>query len=158
MVDISPEAGPHPRPTRGRSFGLFTTGLAVVAAGTLGLAEFNALASVDLASVHPLGSALGWLVVFAVASAVALLTVLLSLVALVRCRPRLIAVAALTASLGMPVLAVWLATGLGVDTLRNNVAADLVTDAGIVRRGLDVLEVWQVDVEPIRALLPPETG
>lgn len=151
-------ADPAPRPARGRSFGLFTVGLAVVAAAVLGLATFSALASVDLSSVHPFGSTVGWLTLFAVAAGASLLGLLLALIALVRCRPRTVAVVALAAALGLPVLAVWVATGLGVDTLRNNVTADLVTDAGIVRRGLDVLDAWQVDVEPIRALLPPEAG
>jgi hypothetical protein len=157
----TPAATAHPpvqpggrRRTRGRRFGWFTLAVAVLAAGTLGVSAFGALAMVDLGSLHPFEATMGWLTLFAVALAAALVGVLLSVVALFACHPRAVALTALVASLALPVLSVWLATGAGVATLKANIAHDLTTDMRVVGRTLDALETWQVDVSPVRALLP----
>lgn len=142
------------RRPRGRGFGRFTLAVAVLAAGTLGVSAFGALVMVDLGSLHPFEATLGWLTLFAVAMAAALVGLLLSVVALFVCRPRVLALAALTASLVLPVLAVWFSTGAGVAALKANIANDLTTDMRVVGRTLDALETWQVDVSPVRALLP----
>lgn len=142
------------RPSRGRGFGRFTLAVAVLAAATLGLSAFSALAMIDLGSLHPFESTMGWLTLFAVAIAAAVAGLLLSVVALFVCRPRMVALTALAASLALPVLAVWLSTGAGVAVLKTNIANDLTTDMRVVGRTLDALETWQVDVRPVRALLP----
>ena len=152
---VAPTVRPaDPRRPRGRGFGRFTLVLAVLAAATLGLSAFGALAMVDLGSLHPFEATLGWLTLFAVATAAALIGLLLSVVALFVCRPRAVALTALAASLALPVLAVWLSTGAGVAALKANIANDLTTDMRVVGRTLDALEAWQVDVSPVRALLP----
>lgn len=151
-----PAAGPggHPRPSRGRRFGRFTLAVAVLSAATLGLSAFSALAMIDLGSLHPFEATMGWLTLFAVAVAAAVAGLVLSVVALFVCRPKMVALTAFAASLALPVLAVWLSTGAGVAVLKTNIANDLTTDMRVVGRTLDALETWQVDVRPVRALLP----
>lgn len=153
-ADAATSDHPHPRTVRGRGLGRFSLAVAVLAAGALGVGAFGALAAVDLSSLHPFQPTWGFLTLFAVASAAAVLALLLSVVALFACRPRAVALMAVTASLVLPVAAVWLAVGAGVAVLKGNVARDLTTDARVVARALDVLETWQVDVTSLRSLLP----
>lgn len=141
-------------PSRGRNFGRFTLTVAVLAAATLGLSAFSALAMIDLGSLRPFEATMGWLTLFAVAMGAAIVGLLLAVVALFVCRPRAVALTALAASLVLPVLAVWFSTGAGVTALKTNIANDLTTDMRVVGRTLDALETWQVDVRPVRALLP----
>lgn len=153
-TSVAPVAARQRARHRAQGFGRLTIGAAVVTAGVMGIALFGALDSVDLGSLDPFGATVGWLVLFGFAVGGAAFALLLSVVALVRCRPRTTGVLALVSSLALPALAVWLALGAGVAVLKSHVATDLATDMGVVSRGLDVLEAWHVDVTPLRTLLP----
>jgi hypothetical protein len=102
------------------------------------------LDSVDLASVDPLGSAVGWLAVFGVAAVAMVVAVLLSIVALVFCRPRKVAAVALVSSLALPVFAVILAATFGAQALKQDAVADLRSDGVVVSGAVDVLDLWHV--------------
>ncbi len=127
--------------------------LPVLTAGVLGLAAYSALASIDLASIHPFAVSLGWLTVFGVAAAVSVAAVLVAVTACVRCRPRAVGVLALAAALALPLPVIGVAVAWGGQSLRDNAVADLRTDSAMVMRTLGVLEAWDVPVNPVRRLL-----
>ena len=142
-----------PQPRTGRNLARLTLTSAVLTAAFLGVAAFETLRGVDLASVHPFATALAWLTAFGVGVALAAAVVVLALVACVRCRPRRVAVLALVAAVVLPAPSVGLAVTLGLSALRSNAVADLRADAVVVSRSLSVLESWDIDVEPLRRLV-----
>jgi ABC-type transport system involved in multi-copper enzyme maturation permease subunit len=138
--------------------GRFAFAFALLTAATLGSTGYLTLNSVDFASIDPLGSTAGWLVIFGVAAVSAAVAVLLSVVALVWCRPRAVAVVALVSSLALPVLAVALAATFGTQALKENAVADLRSHGEVALQAVDVLESWHVEVGPLRELLHSFVG
>jgi hypothetical protein len=141
-------------PVSGRGFARLCLGSAVVTAGVVGIAGYLALDSVDFVSADPFGVALGWLELAVMAGVAAVVVVLASLVAVVRCRPRTTAVMALISSLGLPVLAVVLAVLFGVQGLASN-AGQL---GGAATRVVDLLDSWHVPVGPLRDIVHSAQG
>ncbi len=128
---------------------------AVSAALVLGGSSYLALASVHLISPHPLAEAGGWLVLLAAAAVGSLAAFGLAALALLWCRPRLLAGLALAASILLPVLTVAVGATLGVGAAQQNLAADLAREpAAAADLAVDALDAWEIDAPgPVRELL-----
>lgn len=141
------------RPARGRGHARFALVAAVLTAAAVGAATFLVLDAIDLSSLDPLGAPLFWLQVTALLLLLALLVVVVAAVAVVRCRPRGTAVAALLASLVLPVAAVIGAVAVGVPVAKSRAIVAVTSDSRVVGRALDVLVSWNVPTGPLRDLL-----
>lgn len=150
-----PARSPRPRRSRSRALVRLAMVSAVLAALVLGGSCYFALASVHLISPHPLAEAGGWLVLLAAAAVGSLAAFGLAALALLWCRPRLLAGLALTASIALPVLTVAVGATLGVGAAQQNLAADLGREpAAAADLAVDALDAWEIDTpRPVRELL-----
>lgn len=143
---------------RGGALRVFVLVAAVVAAGTLAVAGYLALATIDIMSADPFGPALTWTVVASVAALAAVGIVVLGIVAVIWCRPRGMAAMGLVAALVLPVAAVAVAVPAGFHTARQKAADELTVDGGVADRVVDVADKWDVHLGPARDLLRAVIG
>ena len=145
----------RPRRSRGRTLARLALVSAVAAALVLGGSSYLALASVHLLSPHPLAEAGGWLVLLAAAAVGSLSAFGLAALALLWCRPRLLAGLALAASILLPVLTVAVGATLGIGAAQQNLTADLAQEpAAAADLAVDALDAWEIDAPwPVRELL-----
>lgn len=158
LSEGSTQPSSAPRRSRGRVLSRFAIVYTFLASAMLGLTGYLTLNSVNFASIDPLSATAGWLVIFGVAGVSAATAVILSVVAVVWCRPRVLAAGALAASFVLPILALVLAANLGTQALTNNAIADFRSNSEVALQALDVLESWNVEVGPLRALLRSFAG
>ncbi len=140
---------------RGRTLARLALLSAVLMALLLGASSYLFLGSVHLISLHPLSAAMGWLTLLTVGTVGAVITIGLSLLAVLWCRPRMLAGLAVAASIGLPILTVTLGVMFGVGVAQENLTADLRQEpAAAAELAVGAIDHWQIDAPaPVRVLL-----
>jgi hypothetical protein len=125
-------------------------GLAVVVAVVLALLCYLALATVRITAVDPLGTLSIWLTAITVTAGAAVVVLALAVVAVVRSRPRILAVVALVVALVLPAVLTHLAVSSGLAVAASHAAADGGEVADLL---IPLLERYGVDTGPVGDLL-----
>lgn len=154
IASTTPTVAPTPT-RRGQGFALLCLLLAVLVAIGLFVSVFLVFDTVDVASVDPVGVAQAWLTVFGLLVVLAVAVIVMSVVAVVRARPRGRAVAALLCSIVLPVLAVAIAIQFGLSALKTNAAEAVGADPDTIAGVIETLESYGIPTGSLRELLPP---
>ena len=141
-----------PRPTRqrrGQSLSWISVALAGLGALAVGFGLYFALARIEI-STHPLQVAADWMTLALVGLCLLVISLATSIVALVRARPRLVAVLALLATFILPVLAALVGIKFGLDVFAATAQAQ-TTDIGegALSALVETLERNGIDPGPI---------
>jgi hypothetical protein len=138
------EVAPGPQ-RRGQRFARLCQVLALLAAVAVGVTGYELFDSVDLRAADPTATPRLWFYGLVAALVMWVVVLVLSMVAVIRSRPRRTAWIALACALLLTPAAGWLAYGWGTATLTANAAADPA-----LNRVLDTFESWYVPIGPLR--------
>lgn len=140
--------------SRGQTLSWVALILGLVLSVLLGYAAFMSLVSIDMVSGDPLGRSFGWLTVLVLIIVGLMVALVLSIIALFRASPQLVATLALVLTVLLPWVAVIVGVKFGAEILAVRAQRDLAVSGGQVAAAIfEALADRGIDPGPFRTLL-----